>query len=78
MTQRVKSDKEYSSLLLSMTQHTEKPEAADYISTVSKVSSLGTGLSLFEEPVSSGLCFSVLVSGSSSDGSVGSSDEESR
>lgn len=37
MTQRVKSDKEYAALLLSMTQQTEKPEAADYVSTVSKV-----------------------------------------
>ncbi|XP_067339438.1 tyrosine-protein kinase Fer isoform X2 [Channa argus] len=36
MTQRVKSDKEYAALLLSMTQQTEKQEAADYISTVSK------------------------------------------
>uniref|UniRef100_A0A665TWJ8 non-specific protein-tyrosine kinase n=1 Tax=Echeneis naucrates TaxID=173247 RepID=A0A665TWJ8_ECHNA len=36
MTQRVKSDKEYSALLLSMTQQTEKQEAADYVSTVSK------------------------------------------
>ncbi|XP_056260290.1 tyrosine-protein kinase Fer isoform X1 [Seriola aureovittata] len=36
MTLRVKSDKEYSALLLSMTQQTEKQEAADYISTVSK------------------------------------------
>lgn len=39
MTQRVKSDKEYAALLLSMTQQTEKQEAADYVSTVSKVSS---------------------------------------
>ncbi|XP_077944679.1 tyrosine-protein kinase Fer isoform X1 [Gasterosteus aculeatus] len=36
MTLRVKSDKEYATLLLSMTQQTEKPEAADYVSTVSK------------------------------------------
>ncbi|XP_026210537.1 tyrosine-protein kinase Fer isoform X4 [Anabas testudineus] len=36
MTQRVKSDKEYATLLLSMTQQTEKQEAADYVSTVSK------------------------------------------
>ncbi|XP_013886728.1 tyrosine-protein kinase Fer [Austrofundulus limnaeus] len=36
MTLRVKSDKEYAALLLSMTQQTEKQEAADYISTVSK------------------------------------------
>ncbi|KAM8854134.1 tyrosine-protein kinase Fer isoform X2 [Synchiropus splendidus] len=36
MTLRVKSDKEYSSLLLSMTQQMEKHEAADYASTVSK------------------------------------------
>ncbi|KAI3362533.1 hypothetical protein L3Q82_012835, partial [Scortum barcoo] len=35
MTLRVKSDKEYAALLLSMTQQTEKQEAADYISTVS-------------------------------------------
>lgn len=39
MTLRVRSDKEYASLLLSMTQQTEKPEAADYVSTVSKVRS---------------------------------------
>lgn len=37
MTLRVKSDKEYAALLLSMTQQTEKQEAADYVSTVSKV-----------------------------------------
>ncbi|KAJ4921667.1 hypothetical protein JOQ06_003347, partial [Pogonophryne albipinna] len=36
MTQRVKSDKEYAALLLSMTQQTEKQEAADYVSTVNK------------------------------------------
>ncbi|KAL6096390.1 fer [Pungitius sinensis] len=36
MTLRVKSDKEYAALLLSMTQQSEKPEAADYVSTVSK------------------------------------------
>uniref|UniRef100_H3BWY8 Tyrosine-protein kinase n=1 Tax=Tetraodon nigroviridis TaxID=99883 RepID=H3BWY8_TETNG len=36
MTLRVKSDKEYAGLLLNMTQQTEKQEAADYISTVSK------------------------------------------
>ncbi|XP_068562917.1 tyrosine-protein kinase Fer isoform X2 [Cebidichthys violaceus] len=36
MTLRVKSDKEYAALLLSMTQQTEKQEAADYVSTVSK------------------------------------------
>uniref|UniRef100_A0A8C2ZBZ6 Tyrosine-protein kinase n=1 Tax=Cyclopterus lumpus TaxID=8103 RepID=A0A8C2ZBZ6_CYCLU len=36
LTLRVKSDKEYSALLLSMTQQTEKQEAADYVSTVSK------------------------------------------
>uniref|UniRef100_A0A3Q3XGI5 Tyrosine-protein kinase n=1 Tax=Mola mola TaxID=94237 RepID=A0A3Q3XGI5_MOLML len=36
MTLRVRSDKEYASLLLSMTQQTEKQEAADYVSTVSK------------------------------------------
>ncbi|XP_065821550.1 tyrosine-protein kinase Fer isoform X2 [Labrus bergylta] len=36
MTLRVKSDKDYAALLLSMTQQTEKQEAADYISTVSK------------------------------------------
>ncbi|XP_074546000.1 tyrosine-protein kinase Fer isoform X2 [Halichoeres trimaculatus] len=36
MTLRVKSDKEYAALLLSMTQQTEKQETADYISTVSK------------------------------------------
>ncbi|XP_041666439.1 tyrosine-protein kinase Fer isoform X2 [Cheilinus undulatus] len=36
MTLRVKSDKEYAALLLSTTQQTEKQEAADYISTVSK------------------------------------------
>ncbi|XP_056875041.1 tyrosine-protein kinase Fer isoform X4 [Takifugu flavidus] len=36
MTLRVKSDKEYAALLLNMTQQTEKQEAADYISTVSK------------------------------------------
>lgn len=35
MTLRVKSDKEYAALLLSMTQQTEKHEAADYVSTVS-------------------------------------------
>uniref|UniRef100_A0A8C2ZC39 Tyrosine-protein kinase n=1 Tax=Cyclopterus lumpus TaxID=8103 RepID=A0A8C2ZC39_CYCLU len=33
LTLRVKSDKEYSALLLSMTQQTEKQEAADYVST---------------------------------------------
>lgn len=38
MTLRVKSDKEYAALLLSMTQQTERQEAADYVSTVSKVS----------------------------------------
>uniref|UniRef100_A0A3P8QFV7 Tyrosine-protein kinase n=1 Tax=Astatotilapia calliptera TaxID=8154 RepID=A0A3P8QFV7_ASTCA len=36
MTLRVKSDKEYASLLLSMTQQMEKQETADYVSTVSK------------------------------------------
>ncbi|XP_078127080.1 tyrosine-protein kinase Fer isoform X1 [Sander vitreus] len=36
MTLRVKSDKEYAALLLSMTQQTEKQEAANYVSTVSK------------------------------------------
>ncbi|XP_056287993.1 tyrosine-protein kinase Fer isoform X2 [Pseudoliparis swirei] len=36
LTLRVKSDKEYAALLLSMTQQTEKQEAADYVSTVSK------------------------------------------
>nr|XP_020478131.1 tyrosine-protein kinase Fer isoform X2 [Monopterus albus] len=36
MTLRVKSDKEYAALLLSMTQQTEKQEACDYVSTVSK------------------------------------------
>ncbi|XP_075885128.1 tyrosine-protein kinase Fer [Nelusetta ayraudi] len=36
MTLRVKSDKEYATLLLGMTQQTEKQEAADYVSTVSK------------------------------------------
>ncbi|XP_054613636.1 tyrosine-protein kinase Fer isoform X1 [Dunckerocampus dactyliophorus] len=36
MTLRVKSDKEYAALLLSMTQQMEKHEAADYVSTVSK------------------------------------------
>lgn len=36
MTLRVKSDKDYAALLLSMTQQTEKHEAADYVSTVSK------------------------------------------
>ncbi|XP_041825750.1 tyrosine-protein kinase Fer isoform X2 [Melanotaenia boesemani] len=36
MTLRVKSDKEYAALLLSMTQQTEKQEAVDYVSTVSK------------------------------------------
>ncbi|CAK6982595.1 tyrosine-protein kinase Fer [Scomber scombrus] len=36
MTLRVKSDKEYAALLLSMTQQMEKQEAADYVSTVSK------------------------------------------
>ncbi|MEQ2213808.1 hypothetical protein XENOCAPTIV_021317 [Xenoophorus captivus] len=36
MTLRVKSDKEYAALLLSLTQQTEKQEAADYVSTVSK------------------------------------------
>ena len=40
MTLRVKSDKEYAALLLNMTQQTEKQEAADYVSTVSKVSGL--------------------------------------
>lgn len=40
MTLRVKSDKEYAALLLSMTQQTEKQEAADYVSTVSKVRGL--------------------------------------
>lgn len=43
MTLRVKSDKEYAALLLSMTQQTEKQEAADYVSTVSKVSCLPVG-----------------------------------
>uniref|UniRef100_A0AAQ5Y777 Tyrosine-protein kinase n=1 Tax=Amphiprion ocellaris TaxID=80972 RepID=A0AAQ5Y777_AMPOC len=37
MTLRVKSDKEYAALLLSMTQQTEKQETTDYVSTVSKV-----------------------------------------
>ncbi|CAI5665937.1 tyrosine-protein kinase Fer isoform X3 [Oreochromis niloticus] len=36
MTLRVKSDKEYAALLLSMTQQMEKQETADYVSTVSK------------------------------------------
>ncbi|XP_061150092.1 tyrosine-protein kinase Fer [Syngnathus typhle] len=36
MTLRVKSDKEYAALLLSLTQQVEKQEAADYVSTVSK------------------------------------------
>ncbi|KAM9734356.1 tyrosine-protein kinase Fer isoform 2-T3 [Menidia menidia] len=36
MTLRVKSDKEYAALLLSMTQQSERQEAADYVSTVSK------------------------------------------
>uniref|UniRef100_A0AAQ5Y240 Tyrosine-protein kinase n=1 Tax=Amphiprion ocellaris TaxID=80972 RepID=A0AAQ5Y240_AMPOC len=36
MTLRVKSDKEYAALLLSMTQQTEKQETTDYVSTVSK------------------------------------------
>ncbi|KAK5600799.1 hypothetical protein CRENBAI_009711, partial [Crenichthys baileyi] len=36
MTLRVKSDKEYAALLLSLTQQTEKQEAADYVSTVGK------------------------------------------
>lgn len=36
MTLRVKSDKEYAALLLSMTQQTEKQEMTDYVSTVSK------------------------------------------
>lgn len=36
MTLRVKSDKEYATLLLSMTQQMEKQETADYVSTVSK------------------------------------------
>lgn len=40
MTLRVKSDKEYAALLISMTQQTEKQEAADYISTVNKVSAV--------------------------------------
>lgn len=40
MTLRVKSDKEYAALLLNMTQQTEKQEAADYISPVSKVRAL--------------------------------------
>lgn len=42
MTLRVKSDKEYAALLLNMTQQTEKQEAADYISTVSKVGALAS------------------------------------
>ncbi|XP_071767125.1 tyrosine-protein kinase Fer isoform X2 [Centroberyx gerrardi] len=36
MTLRVKSDKEYSALLLNLSQQSEKQEAADYLSTVSK------------------------------------------
>ncbi|KAF7217579.1 tyrosine-protein kinase Fer isoform X1 [Nothobranchius furzeri] len=36
MTLRVKSDKEYAALLLSMTQQTEKQEPVDFVSTVSK------------------------------------------
>ncbi|KAM3873859.1 LOW QUALITY PROTEIN: tyrosine-protein kinase Fer [Diretmus argenteus] len=36
MTLRVKSDKEYAALLLNLSQQTEKQEAADYVSTVSK------------------------------------------
>lgn len=44
MTLRVKSDKEYASLLLSMTQQMEKQETADYVSTVSKVSGSVAGL----------------------------------
>ncbi|XP_051794209.1 tyrosine-protein kinase Fer isoform X2 [Acanthochromis polyacanthus] len=36
MTLRVKSDKEYAALLLSMTQQTEKQETADFVSTVNK------------------------------------------
>ncbi|XP_071387113.1 tyrosine-protein kinase Fer-like [Centroberyx affinis] len=36
MTLRVKSDKEYSALLLNLSQQSEKQEATDYLSTVSK------------------------------------------
>lgn len=36
MSLRVKSDKEYAALLLSLSQQSDKQEAADYVSTVSK------------------------------------------
>uniref|UniRef100_A0A667Z0F0 F-BAR domain-containing protein n=1 Tax=Myripristis murdjan TaxID=586833 RepID=A0A667Z0F0_9TELE len=36
MTLRVKSDKEYAALLLSLSQQSERPDTADYVSTVSK------------------------------------------
>ncbi len=71
MTLRVKSDKEYATLLLSMTQQTEKQEATDYVSTVSKVSRLTCPFSP-GEPMralasSLSLCPSVVVSGGASD-----------
>lgn len=84
MTLRVKSDKEYAALLLSLTQQTEKQEAADYISTVSKVRlpDLSNQIKAASHPRSSltpvCVCGSVLVAGDPSDRGVGSSDEESR
>lgn len=67
MTLRVKSDKEYAALLLSITQQTEKQEAVDYVSTVSKVSCLPVGGGLLGVLVLLWLRLSVVVSGDPSD-----------
>lgn len=82
MTLRVKSDKEYASLLLSMTQQMEKQETADYVSTVSKVSGSVVGLMGGAKHVDQSkcvcVCVPVVVAGDSSDGGVGSDNEKSR
>lgn len=62
MTLRVKSDKEYASLLLSMTQQMEKQETADYVSTVSKVSGSVVGLMGGAKHVDQSKCVCVFVS----------------
>lgn len=82
MTLRVKSDKEYAALLLNMTQQMEKQEAADYVSTVSKVSPRpGPACPPLLCVVGSRHACSfpsVLVSGGASDGGAGAGHEESR
>lgn len=84
MTLRVKSDKEYAALLLSMTQQMEKQETADYVSTVSKVSGSAVGSVGGAEHVNQSksvcvcVCVPVVVAGDSSDRGVGSDNEKSR